>query len=57
MGSWSKYITVKREGRGSIKKHPDFERYYPRVSVGGVKYSGVVLSLEEAELFITTRCR
>ena len=53
MGKWSRYITIKREGRGTIKKHPDFERYYPRVSVSGDIYSAVVLSLEEAEAFIS----
>jgi len=42
----------RKSKRGTIKKHPDMERYYPRVSVGGIIHSAVVLSLEEAEAFI-----
>lgn len=48
-----KYMALERKSkRGTIKKHPDMERYYPRVSVGGIIHSAVVLSLEEAEAFI-----
>jgi hypothetical protein len=53
----TKCLTVKRQGKGSIRKHPDMERYYVRVGVKKEQYSAVVFSLEEAEKWISDRLR
>jgi hypothetical protein len=49
----TKCLTVKRQGKGSIRKHPDMERYYVRVGMKKEQYSAVVFSLEEAEKWIS----